>query len=80
MIDMRVLSRESRVKNILDFRRAEFGLFQRRKDCLEKSHGIRSWREEGPKKAGSRITSSKVKSGPSQGSGSNAKMPRGVHG
>lgn len=59
----RILRAESRVKCKLitpEFRRADFVLF---KDLLIKSHGIRHWREDKPKKIGwySRITSSRQK-------------------
>jgi len=39
-VEFRILRRDSRVKNILDFRRADFGLFQR-SICLEEPHGSR---------------------------------------
>lgn len=53
------LKRDSSIKNTLDVRKADFGLFQRRRICLEESHGNRPRREEG-----SRINS-KLKSDPS---------------
>ena len=49
-VEFRILRGGSRVKNILDFRKADFGLFQRRRMCLEESHGTRPWREKRPRK------------------------------
>ena len=49
---------------------------------LVECHGIKPWREEGPKKLGeySRITSSKLGSNASQQRRSQAKTPGGLHG
>jgi len=49
--------------------------------CSIEYHGIKPWREEGPKKAGqyARITSCKL-SGDAFQRGSQAKVPGGLHG
>ena len=53
MVEFGILRGGSRAKSritTLDFRKADFGLFQRRRICLEESHGNRPWREKGPRK------------------------------